>query len=144
MRGAYTEPVNKSLLLLPTMSCQVHTSSQHIIINCTLNYSVQLTTREWGGGRGRHNKRLRYVQTFNSRSKHKYIDHTIILHIVCFADLLSIFPCLCYFACVPTRSFCFATPLTVLVGHISIFSRSSCIVYRQEARSNSTCPSVLF
>lgn len=37
------EAVNKSPLLLPAMSCQVHTSSQHIIINCTLNYSVQLT-----------------------------------------------------------------------------------------------------
>lgn len=47
VRGAYTQPVNKSLLLLPTIPCQVHTSSQHIIINCTLNYSVQLTTREW-------------------------------------------------------------------------------------------------
>lgn len=47
VREAYTEPVNKSLLLLPTMPCQVHTSSQHIIINCTLNYSVQLTMREW-------------------------------------------------------------------------------------------------
>lgn len=47
VRGAYTEPVNKSILLLPTMPCQVHTSSQHIIINCTLNHSVQLTMWEW-------------------------------------------------------------------------------------------------
>lgn len=43
LRGALAEAVNKSLLLLPAMSCQVHTSSQHIIINCTLNYSVQLS-----------------------------------------------------------------------------------------------------
>lgn len=47
VRGAHAELVNKSLLLLPTMPCQVHTSFQHIIINCTLNYSVQLTMREW-------------------------------------------------------------------------------------------------
>lgn len=47
VRGAYIEPVNKSILLLPTMPCQVHTSSQHIIINCTLNHSVQLTMWEW-------------------------------------------------------------------------------------------------
>lgn len=47
LRGAYKEPVNKSLLLLPTMPCQVHTSSQHIIINCILNHSVQLSTMAW-------------------------------------------------------------------------------------------------
>lgn len=65
MRRAYTEPVNKSLLLLPTMPCQVHTSSQHIIINCTLNYSVQLTMREWiEGGREGKRRGLAQVETF--------------------------------------------------------------------------------
>lgn len=59
VRGENAEPVNKPLLLLPTIRCQVHTSSQHIIINCTLNYSVQLAMREWmERGRRRWNRWL--------------------------------------------------------------------------------------
>lgn len=59
VREENAEPVNKSLLLLPTICCQVHTSSQHIIINCTLNYSVQLAMREWmERGRRRWNRWL--------------------------------------------------------------------------------------
>lgn len=98
MRGAYTEPVNKSLLLLPTMLCQLHTSSQHIIINCILNYSVQLTMMEWMWGVKKGCGELHSVSVFILNWS-IMIMLLFLIVLLNFKILFALFNCIC--ACKP-------------------------------------------
>lgn len=139
------------------MPCQVHTSSQHIIINCTLNYSVQLTMREWmEWERWRERERRREKEcgwtdvraalcsNLYFKTKGRYSDGAIIQLMILFGLILYPFPSLCLYLCLETSCTSFDILLRLLVVNISIFSRSGCIVCGQETCSNSTCPSVLF
>lgn len=144
VRGAYIEPVNKSILLLPTMPCQVHTSSQHIIINCTLNHSVQLTMWEW-----MERERYREKGWRGLRSTWVFILKYSIAIVTTDNLFFGLFCSVSFFLVIwiPLWGYtltCFYALLTVSPLHISIFSKTGCIVYGQEICSNSTCPSVLF